>query len=114
MEAPEPAREFSRHKEAWGFAGWYYSVSVGDHVGYESWLERERLVLLVRAPEVMGIASQPFWLHWNDSTRKRRHAPDSFVRLVAGRGRVVEVRAEEELDGNTRERMGRLKRRRPL
>lgn len=25
-----------------GFAGWYYWVSARDHVGYESWLERDR------------------------------------------------------------------------
>ncbi|MFD4393105.1 TnsA-like heteromeric transposase endonuclease subunit [Streptomyces sp. NPDC058486] len=103
FEAAEPVREFSWHKGARGFAGWYYSVTVRDHVGYESWLERDRLVLLDRAPEVVAVASQPFWLHWHDGTRKRRHAPDYFVRLADGRGRVVDVRAEDEMDEDTRE-----------
>lgn len=102
-EAAEPVRDFNRRKEAPGFAGWYYSVTVQDHVGYESWLERDPLVLLDRDPEVTAIASQPFWLHWHDGTRKRRHAPDYFIRLADGRGRVVDVRAEDELDEETRE-----------
>ncbi len=56
-------------------------------MGYESWLERDRLILLDRDPEVVGIASQPFWLHWHDGKRWRRHASDFFVRLGDGRGR---------------------------
>jgi putative transposase len=35
-------------------------VTTGDHVGYESWLERDRLILLDFAPDVVGIVSQPF------------------------------------------------------
>ncbi|MGW7258018.1 hypothetical protein [Streptomyces sp. NPDC054834] len=67
-----------------GFAGWYYTVTARDHVGYESWLERDRLILLDRDPQVRAISSQPFWLHWHDGRRHRRHAPDHFVRLAAG------------------------------
>lgn len=103
FEAVEPVREFTWHKYGRGFAGWYYSVTVRDHVGYESWLERDRLVLLDRDPQVTGIASQPFWLHWHDGVRKRRHAPDYFVRLADGRARVVDVRAEDDMDEETRE-----------
>jgi hypothetical protein len=33
-----------------------------QHVGYESWLERDHLMLLDYDPDVVGIASQPFWL----------------------------------------------------
>jgi hypothetical protein len=29
----------------------------------EPWVERDRLILMDRDPEVVGIASQPFWLH---------------------------------------------------
>lgn len=103
FESVEPVREFSWRKGALGFAGWYYSATVRDHVGYESWLERDRLVLLDRDPEVIGIASQPFWLHWRDTSGNRRHAPDFFVRLADGRARVVDVRAEDDMDEATRE-----------
>ncbi|MDH6580754.1 hypothetical protein P3T29_006448 [Kitasatospora sp. MAP5-34] len=43
-----------------------------------------RLILLDREPEVTGIASQSFWLHWHDGKRRRRHAPDYFVQSHAG------------------------------
>src|SRR5690606_25339596 len=51
-----------------------------------------------RDPQVMGIASQPFWLHWHDGIRWQRHAPDYFARLADGRGRVVDVRADDRVD----------------
>jgi hypothetical protein len=103
FEAADPVREFSWRKSGQGFAGWYYSVTAGDHVGYESWLERDRLILLDRDPRVVAVASQPFWLHWHDGVRKRRHAPDYFVRLSDGRARIVDVRAEDDMDEATRE-----------
>ncbi|WP_443048908.1 TnsA-like heteromeric transposase endonuclease subunit [Streptomyces sp. NBC_00328] len=103
FEDVEPVREFSWRKGGRGFAGWYYSVTAGDHVGYESWLERDRLILLDRDPQVASIISQPFWLHWDTGERTRRHAPDYFVRLAGGRVRVVDVRAEDDMDERTRE-----------
>ncbi|WP_349307782.1 TnsA-like heteromeric transposase endonuclease subunit [Streptomyces sp. HNM0645] len=48
-------------------------------------------------PEVAGIASQPFWLHWHDGERERRHAPDCFVRRADGSAAVVDVRADERV-----------------
>ncbi|WP_225839218.1 hypothetical protein [Streptomyces sp. NK08204] len=70
-------------------------------MGYESWLERDCLILLDRDPEVVEIASQPFWLHWQDGQEQRRHAPDYFVRLADGRARVVDVRSADRLDERT-------------
>ncbi|MFH9478149.1 TnsA-like heteromeric transposase endonuclease subunit [Streptomyces anulatus] len=93
-----PVRSFRWAKGGESFAGWYYAATTGTHVGYESWLERDRLILLDADPESMGMASQPLWLHWHDGTRKRRHAPDHFVRLTDGRGRVVDVRAGDRID----------------
>ncbi|KMS79940.1 hypothetical protein ACH49_10380 [Streptomyces leeuwenhoekii] len=103
FEAVEPVRPFRWDKGTPGFAGWYYSATMRDHVGYESWLERDRLILLDRDPQVKAISSQPFWLRWHDGRRQRRHAPDYFVRLAAGRAQVVDVRAEEDMDERTRE-----------
>ncbi|KNE80455.1 hypothetical protein ADZ36_22020 [Streptomyces fradiae] len=98
FEAIAPVRNFRWTKGVESFAGWYYCVTARDHVGYESWLERDRLILMDRDPQVVGIASQPFWLHWHDGPRSRRHAPDYFVRLADGRGRVVDVRADDQVD----------------
>ncbi len=46
--------------------------------------------------EVVGFASQPFWLHWS-AGRTRRHAPDFFARLSDGTGVVIDVRADERI-----------------
>ncbi len=80
------------------FAGWFWAATVGRHVGFESWLERDRLILMDFDPEVVGIASQPFWLHWHDGERERRHAPDYFVRRADGSAMVVDVRADERIE----------------
>ncbi|MFJ8076763.1 TnsA-like heteromeric transposase endonuclease subunit [Streptomyces sp. NPDC096176] len=78
-------------------------MTTGGHVGHESWLERDRLILLDSAPDVVGIASQPFWLNWREGEVRRRHAPDYFIRLADGRARVVGVRAEDQVDERTAE-----------
>ncbi|MEU3342944.1 TnsA-like heteromeric transposase endonuclease subunit [Streptomyces sp. NPDC006668] len=67
-------------------------------LGFESWLERDRLILLDFDPEVVGIASQPFWLHWHDGERELRHAPDYFVRRADGSAVVVDVRADGRIE----------------
>jgi hypothetical protein len=98
FERVAPVRPFHWPKGGQSFAGWYFCATTGEHIGYESWLERDWLILLDGDPQVAGIASQPFWLHWHNGERMRRHAPDFFVRLVDGRGRVVDVRAADRLD----------------
>lgn len=57
-----------------------------DLVGYESWLERDRVMLLDFSPEVVAFSSQPFWLTWSAGRKRRRHAPDYFARLADGTG----------------------------
>lgn len=103
FEDVPPVRGFRWNKGDRSFPGWYSAVTTGSHVGYESWLERDRLILLDFAPDVVGIASQPFWLHWHEGEEKRRHAPDYFVRLADGRARVADVRAEDQVDEPTAE-----------
>jgi hypothetical protein len=60
-------------------------------------LERDHAMLLDFDPEVVGYSSQPFWLRWHDG-RRRRHAPDFFVRLIDGTGVVVDVRADDRIE----------------
>jgi hypothetical protein len=90
-----PVRPFRWPKAGRHFPGWYWAATTGQLVGFESWLERDRLVLMDFDPAVVGIASQPFWLHWHDGTRERRHAPDFFVRHADGSAVVVDVRADD-------------------
>ena len=79
------------------FPGWWWLATTGRHVGYESWLERDHLMLLDFDPAVTAVAAQPFWLHWNDGRRSRRHAPDFFARLDDGTGVVIDVRADDRI-----------------
>lgn len=98
FEDVEPVRRFRWSKGRREFAGWWWSATTGRHVGYESWLERDHVMLLDFDQDVVGVASQPFWLHWSDGTRSRRHAPDYFVRQVDGTGAVIDVRADERVE----------------
>ena len=47
-------------------------------------------------PDVVGIASQPFWLFWPHERRGRfwSHAPDYFVRRADGSAVVIDCRPE--------------------
>ncbi|MGW3240334.1 TnsA-like heteromeric transposase endonuclease subunit [Streptomyces olivaceus] len=92
-----PVRPFRWSRGARHFAGWYWSVTTRQHVGFESWQERDRLLLMDFDPAVVGISSQPFWLHWHDGERERRHAPDYFVRRADGSAVVVDVRADDRI-----------------
>ena len=48
------------------------SPGTGEHVGHESWLERDRLMALDADPEVVAVASQPMWLRWASKIRAGR------------------------------------------
>jgi hypothetical protein len=98
FEDVAPVRSFRWSKGQSHFAGWWWSATTGQHVGYESWLERDHVMLLDFDPDVVGIASQPFWLCWWDGMRVRRHAPDYFVRRADGAGAVIDVRADDRVE----------------
>lgn len=97
FEDAVPARSFRWSRGQGHFPGWWWLATTGRHVGYESWLERDHLMLLDFDPAVTAVASQPFWLHWHDGRRSRRHAPDFFARLSDGTGVVIDVRADERI-----------------
>ncbi|WP_406510593.1 TnsA-like heteromeric transposase endonuclease subunit [Streptomyces sp. NBC_00212] len=98
FEDTSPVRRFRWSRGERHFPGWYWAATTGQHVGFESWLERDRLLLMDFDSTVAGIASQPFWLHWHDGKRERRHAPDYFVRRVDGSAVVVDVRADDRIE----------------
>jgi len=93
-----PVRSFRWAKGALHFPGSWWSSTTGDHVGFESWLERDHVMAMDFDPDITGIASQPFWLHWRDEDgRARRHAPDFFARRADGSGLVVDVRPDDRI-----------------
>jgi hypothetical protein len=93
-----PARPFRFEKGLQSFAGWWYFAKTGVHIGFESWLERDHLMLMDFDPGVRAVASQPFWLRWRDEEgRSRRHAPDFFARRQDGSAVVVDVRPDDRI-----------------
>ena len=92
-----PVRPFYWAKDSLHFPGSWWSSTMGDHVGFESWLERD-LMFMDFDPAITGIASQPFWLRWQDEDgRDRRHPPDFFARRADGSGLVVDVRPDDRI-----------------
>jgi hypothetical protein len=68
-------------------SGRWWSATDRRHVGSESWLERD-LMLLDFDPTVIAIGSQPFWLRWSEGSGRpvaRRRHRDSAPCHAAGR-----------------------------
>jgi hypothetical protein len=59
-----PVRGFPSYKGQRNHVGRWWTATTGSLVGFESWLERDWLMLLDFDPDVVGIAAQPFWLLW--------------------------------------------------
>jgi hypothetical protein len=98
FESAVPWRAFASYRGQSSFSGWWWSATTGAHVGFESWLERDQLMVLDFDPGVVAIASQPFRLSWRDEAgARRRHVPDYFARLSDGSGLVVDVRADDRI-----------------
>ena len=98
FERVAPVRRFASFRGQRNRPGLWWFSRTGEHVGHESWLERDRLMALDADPEVVGVAAQPMWLHWvTVSGRPVRHAPDFFARRADGTGVVIDVRADERI-----------------
>jgi TnsA-like endonuclease N terminal len=98
FEGVAPVRSFLWAKDRVNWPGYWWSVTTGHHVGYESWVERDVAMMLDFDREVVGFSSQPFWLYWVGQSGQRRHAPDFFVRLADGGGVVLDVRPDDQVD----------------
>lgn len=97
FEHVSAVRSFRFARGMTSFAGWWWFAASGEHVGYESWLERDHVMLMDFDPSVLAVASQPFWLSWHDGRRLRRHAPDFFARRSDGTVVVVDVRPDDRI-----------------
>lgn len=91
-----PVRRFTARKGQRHLSGRWWCATTSGHVGFESWLERDHVMLLDFDAAVVRIAAQPFWLSWpNASGSTVRHAPDYFVRRADGSAVVVDCRPVE-------------------
>jgi hypothetical protein len=96
LEQGIPVRRFTSWKGQRHMSGLWWSATTGGHVGFVSWLERDHVLHLDFDPSVIGIASQPFWLHWTDAAGTTvSHAPDFFARRSDGSAVVVDCRPVE-------------------
>lgn len=97
FERARPVREFASYRGQVNFPGWWWFSRTAEHVGFESWLERDVVMTLDADPGVAAVASQPFWLVWFQGGRSVRHAPDFFARRVDGGAVVVDVREQDRI-----------------
>lgn len=97
LEDAPPVRTFPSYQGQRHYPGLWWSATLGRHVGYESWLERDTACMLDFDPQVVAFASQPFWLRWEHDGRVRSHAPDWFARLADGTGVVLDCRPAERV-----------------
>ena len=96
FEDAAPVREFHSYKGQRHLSGLWWSSTAGRHVGYESWLERDHVMLLDFDAAVVGVSSQPFWLFWTgDNGKGVSHAPDYFARRDDGSAIVIDCRPAE-------------------
>lgn len=93
-----PVRSFGWYAGMKHYPGWWWSSTRGDLVGYESLLERDRLMLSDFDREVVGIASQPFGITGRDGDTLRRHVPDYLLTYRDGSVLVVDVKPAELVD----------------
>lgn len=98
FESCAPVRRFLSRKGQRHLSGRWWSATAAGHVGYESWLERDHLMWLDYDPDVVAIASQPFWLYWTTPEgTARAHAPDYFARRADGSAVVIDCRPDDRI-----------------
>jgi hypothetical protein len=95
FEHVSPVRSFGSFRGQRSFQGSWWFATTGEHVGFESWVERDAVMLLDFDPGVVAVSSQPFCLTWAGRLRARRHVPDFFARQADGSAVVIDVRPDE-------------------
>ncbi|MFD4613109.1 TnsA-like heteromeric transposase endonuclease subunit [Streptomyces sp. NPDC058451] len=97
FETAAPVRRFASYRGQRHFPGWYWAATTCSLVGFESWLERDRVMLLDHDRRVIGLSSQPFRVSWPGATRLVSHTPDYFARLEDGSAVVIDVRPRDRV-----------------
>lgn len=94
FENSPPIRRVAAYKGQRNFVGLWWFASTHEHVGLESWLERDHLIRLDFDLSVVGVASQPFRIKLPQPLPQTWHVPDNFVRHADGTGAVIDVRPD--------------------
>jgi len=85
----DPVRDIPNYHGQRHIGGWYASSKVGQHLRFESGLERLRLQFLDFDPQVTTYTVQPFTLQWAEDGKTYRYTPDLLI-VRAGKNRIVE------------------------
>lgn len=93
-----PVRRFGSYARMGHYPGWWWSATMSDLVGYESLLERDRLMLADFDRDVVAVASQPFGITGLDGDVVRRHVPDYLLLKRDGSVEVVDVKPARLVD----------------
>lgn len=88
----ESVRRMSNRYSQRHRTGIEFMASTGRHHVFESLTEQGVLKQIDMSLPV-DVVSQPFWLHWHDGAKRRRHAPDFLVTERHGTT-VVNVRPD--------------------
>src|SRR6266487_4619734 len=60
FERARPSRSFPSFQGQRNFPGLWWSATTGEHVAYESWVERDVAMLLDFDPQIVAFVAQPF------------------------------------------------------
>ncbi len=92
-----PVRKSSVVRGQPNMPGLWFSSVMRRHVGYESLLERNRMVLLDFAADTAGYLEQPLKLTYRAGGKKRVHTPDLLVWRHDGSLVLCNVKSSENL-----------------
>jgi len=79
-----PVRTTRSYRGSTHYSGWFWSVTQGAHLVFESRLEHDRLLMADFDPDVQVLATQPLWLQGSDRGVRRRHVPDVLMGTQSG------------------------------
>lgn len=85
-----PVRGFAVRRGKRLAPGWWWAATTGRLVAYGSAAMRDRLMLLDRDPEVVGLACRPLEFVWRDGERVMAHAPHLAARRAGGEHVLVD------------------------
>jgi hypothetical protein len=102
FEWATPARSFPAYRGQKSFAGLWWSATLGDHVGYKSWLERDHAMLLDFDPEWWRSHRSRFGCT-GPLRSVRGGMRQTSARLTDGTRVVIDVRADNQVDPDAAE-----------
>lgn len=70
-----PYRRLVSYKGQRNFVGSWWFETTGAYVPYESWVERDQVMMMDRARAVIAVQSQPFCLELDLDGKPYRHTP---------------------------------------